>query len=68
MSFTISEKIRGALSDSAVRHHRKTNNWVRAYQLSRRDLNRIVNAECKEVIAELEENEKKFLKFEFFLD
>jgi hypothetical protein len=66
MSFTTSEKIRMALSESAIRHHRNCNNWVRSYQLAGRDLIRMVNAERKEVIAELEENEEKFLKGEFF--
>ena len=65
MSFTTSENLRIVLSKNAVIHYRQTHDWVRAYEIARREMKNILDSECRNIIAELEENQQKFLDSEF---
>ena len=65
MSFTTSENLRIVLSKNAVIHYRQTHDWVRAYEIARREMKNILDSECRNIIAELEENQQKFLDNEF---
>lgn len=66
MSFTLSEKIRYELSNRAVLCNRKIHSWPKAYQIARLELKRIIDEETRQILDELEYNEEKFVKDEFF--